>query len=141
MGKLTQEHLAPYLPFDLQIKGNTYGEIEILSGINGTSIYVQSQKSGGYGAWGDISDIKPILKPLSDLTSEIEHNGEKFIPSRVFGFELNRYNQEFLERKIKEERISWKELQKLFEWHFDVFGLIEQNLAVDYNKLKMPQIK
>jgi hypothetical protein len=27
-----------------------------------------------------IEKIKPILRPLSDLTKEIEVNGEKFIP-------------------------------------------------------------
>jgi hypothetical protein len=32
-----------------------------------------------------LSDIKPILKPLSDLTKEIEVNGEKFVPLEILG--------------------------------------------------------
>lgn len=28
----------------------------------------------------ELDRIKPYLRPLSDLTKEIEHNGEKFIP-------------------------------------------------------------
>ena len=44
--------------------------------------------------WGDaknIDEVFPILHPLSDLTKEIEHKGEKFVPmielSKLAGFE------------------------------------------------------
>jgi hypothetical protein len=29
-----------------------------------------------------------------------------------------------------------QDVQKLFEWHFDVFGLISKGLAIDINTLK-----
>lgn len=33
---------------------------------------------------------------------------------------------------------SYLLMQKLIEWHFDVFGLIEKGLAIDINTLKNP---
>ena len=41
--------------------------------------------------------LKPILRPLSDLTKEIEHNGEKFIPA----LELI---------KLEEKYNNWKDI-------------------------------
>lgn len=32
--------------------------------------------------------------------------------------------------------IQYWVMQKLIEWHFDVFNLIEENLAVDSNKIQ-----
>lgn len=37
-------------------------------------------------------EIMPILRPLSDLTKEIEHNGEKFIPALELVKLEERYN-------------------------------------------------
>ena len=40
----------------------------------------------------EIDLIKPILRPLSDLTKEIDHKGEKFVPivqlAKIAGFEV-----------------------------------------------------
>lgn len=45
-----------------------------------------------------IEDVFPILRPLSDLTKEIEHNGEKFVPiveiGKMLGMELKPYDIE-----------------------------------------------
>jgi hypothetical protein len=117
---------------------------------------------------------KPILKPLSMLTKEIEHNGEKFVPLvelakisyakywhknnlvnfrdekwvQVTGYYKFRYNDsrksfECIKHNTNDEYTecdcfvpSQIELfQKLFEWHFDVFGLIDKGLAIDINSL------
>ena len=34
---------------------------------------------------------------------------------------------------------TYQEVQKLLEWHFDVFGLIEQGLAIDINTIKIEE--
>lgn len=101
-----------------------------------------------------ISDnIKPYLRDLSDLDKEIEHNGEKFIPigklhylycltpsgrrSRrpyeVFkdaGFIGTTYpNSPLLGIKIWDDmrRTQFRIVEKLLEWHFNVFDLPESD--------------
>lgn len=104
-----------------------------------------------------IIDCKPILHPLSDLTKEIEHKGEKFVPmkviwslvypkfkSRTFDFRITTDSIFFhslytgydchLYTKNIEKNYFWK-VQKLIEWHFDVAGLIEKGEAIDVNTL------
>ena len=132
--KLTIEHLAPYLPYNLnaEIKKKKYPYTKdraILTGHHIDIIYLY--------------DIKPILRPLSDLTKEIEHNGERFVPMHIFfqenggGYEKYEYfetHELFTYTQLKS--LYFTDAQKLFEWHFDVFGLIDEGLATDINKLK-----
>ena len=108
------------------------------------------------------NSFRLILRPLSDLTKEIEVNGEKFIPIfKIFEIEYkgthhvenirDMYFSEsptFLcsshvgtasESSINMRNISlnnhWK-IEQLLEWHFDVSGLIDTGLAVDINTVK-----
>tara|TARA_R110000751_G_scaffold265606_1_gene364666 strand:- start:12 stop:398 length:387 start_codon:yes stop_codon:yes gene_type:complete len=127
--KLELKHLAPYLPYALKIQGITHGEIAELSCCTETSVNITT-RSFQYGMWADIFDIKPILRPLSDLTKEINMDGDM-----VSAYEI-------LPRREKEDYKnpiigywSWDAMQILFEWHFDVFGLIELGLAIDKNTL------
>ena len=108
--------------------------------------------------------IKPILRPLSDLVKIIKVYGKAFIPIMVvFGGENYReynYTIDLSERPILGKRIeisvedlgspcvtfflnnvlnnllTYHNWQLLLEWHFDVFGLIEQGIAIDINTLK-----
>jgi len=82
-------------------------------------------------------DLFPKLRPL-DLTKEIEHNGEKFVPYdkaksvvsndqwvKILGsIDLD----EGMYSKLCDMPYWWFEL--LVSWHFDVFGLIESNQAI-----------
>lgn len=87
--------------------------------------------------------FKPILHPLSDLTKEIEHNGEKFVPIHWFdeNFDHNEAFPLVLNSRGIVEMKHWNEFQKLFEWHFDIFGLIENYLAIDVNSLDVNPYK
>ncbi len=112
----------------------------------------------GFGTYGkentiylitDIDDIdlvlfKPILRPLSDLVKEIDINEQNFVP-------INRLRKDYSgfffennpELLIKSKNtnlyipLNWgaEFQQKLYEWHFDVHGLIENNLAIDIKTL------
>ncbi len=86
-------------------------------------------------------NYKLLLHPLSDLTKEIEHNGGKFVPMEKLklkkcdsGEQLSQYYFEF---KPQWASLYLHHIQKLFEWHFDVAGLIEAGLAIDINTLKI----
>lgn len=82
-----------------------------------------------------VSEVKPILRPLSYLTEEIEHNGEKFVPIDYFlgeDYDLV-YNACLIHNDFS--YLPYNLVQLLLEWHFDLFKLTEQGLAIDINTL------
>ena len=107
------------------------------------------------------SKVELVLRPLSDLTKEIELNGEKFIPIdkikaellgvdwMVFGESEYGWNG-FIDKSMSSQvnhipifmgneimgECNYFIYQKLCEWHFDIFGLIDAGLAVDINTVK-----
>lgn len=76
--KLELKHLAPYLPYGLEVVACRIQNTQfILEKMNQTKAYGYT-KYGNFVPISDlISEIKPILRPLSDLTKEIEVNSEK----------------------------------------------------------------
>jgi hypothetical protein len=206
---LELKHLAPYLPYGLKVEylfTTINGDVEerkaLLIGINIRKEYFDIQleridKNGKllintFNENG--KNIKPILRPLSDLTKEIEVNGEKFVPivklleyqetnyfdddkthlikpilkvisveeqeyrksklamvkylvettnmgDLVYSFAYSTNLRRFLSRNESQKRPLGTAYQldmfnKLFEWHFDVFGLIDKGLAIDKTTLK-----
>ena len=190
MEKLELKHLVPYLPYGLKgLATHDNNQIVLLTGIfkmsNKHLVECSfSENSGFRGECFYMNSFKPILSPLSDLTKEIEVNGEKFVPLEVIGKiidddykclhddgldyiigkdvsprcgcpydcdcmcytydlfykDFNFYSTVYQDGNpddIIDEIIheSYELVQKLLEWHFDVFGLIEKGLAVDINTL------
>ncbi|MFD2600184.1 hypothetical protein ACFSQ3_14595 [Sphingobacterium corticis] len=146
MDKLTLEHLAPYLPYGLEMISSC-GQIgELIGFIDEDSIirrrvYVSGYKDigieDGYEmkehrcclhADGMGTPNKPILRRLSNLTKEIEHKGVKFVPISILGG--------FIDFSSGYRFIDYWKVQLLIEWHFDVFVLIDAGLAIDINTLK-----
>lgn len=144
MEKLTLKELSGYFPYGL--KGISSEENLGAETVNGYSLY---GKNNQVCLTTNIDDIdievfKPVLRPLSDLTKEITHNGETFVPDvrylEVFGLN-NDYLSEFLFVKTS-HRVEY--LTKLphyaVDWltslHFDVHGLIERGLAINVNELE-----
>lgn len=150
--KLELKHLAPYLPYGLKAEmlayekdyvGKQYDEIIGLHEWSKNKDWVCLTAGGSKPSF---DTIKPILRPLSDLTKEIEVNGEKFVPYDYFyddsendWFDGNVWMNYMFEGNIEKSDIDFIPyyiIQKLFEWHFDVFELIENRLAVDINTIK-----
>lgn len=139
MEKLKLEHLAPYLPYGLRMifKGKGGREI-ILSSITNQGKYGVVISGGTGSMWLNSCGFKPILRPLSDLIKEIEHNGWSFTFSEVYlgnskiakiiGVERSTFDN-FL------NDIDYSSIQLLFKYHFDVFGLIDKGLAIDINTI------
>lgn len=155
--KLELKHLSGYLPYEL--KG-----VESVNGVIHTLEELRFKKGFYYPIiWRSDQDTtksrvdcKPVLRPLSDLTKEIEVNGEEFVPIRhifydyrkglelCFNFRNGVLCEFWLDYKgephgnktyIQESNVTFIEWQKLLEWHFDIYGLIEKGLAIDINKL------
>lgn len=109
--KLELKHLTPYLPYNLKMYW------ENLDGqIRDPYILLPS-------AIDHIIDFqnKPILRPLSDLTKEIEWEDGKYMMTDHDDFDL--------------EEETYGVIQDYLSRHFDIFSLIPKGLAIDINTL------
>lgn len=100
-----------------------------------------------YACFKGVCNVKPILRPLYDLTKEIEVKGKIFIPAEYF-WSIDLYDQQAFELygtippywkaclEVDIRDLDWGVVQKLYEWHFDIHDLIEKGLAIDINTLK-----
>ena len=155
--KLEIKDLVSYLPYGLNIKDVKHGSVfEALHFIT-TPHQDFSLFKGNLDQLINDKYLKPVLFPLSSLTKEINFNGETFVP--IEWFEIGDSTNDSLEyehgniKLIRSlESLSKNEfvndinyfpfgvIQKLIEWKFDVYGLIENGLAEpvteDFNPYK-----
>jgi hypothetical protein len=148
--KLEIKHLAPYLAYGLMfqcidLESEEYEELPL------TAIILSDGKQdliiGNQEV--DIDDLFanqheclfPIIRPLSDLIKEIKIDGIEYESVEHY-FEDVYYTQKLhkqVKSIIEDERwVNYCEfilIEFLFENHFDVFGLIAQELAIDINTL------
>jgi hypothetical protein len=145
--KLELKHLAPYLPYGLRLLA--HNEELKLTGITphcGDIKLSLLTINSGIEYWCYIEYAKPTLRPLSDLNEEITHNGKTFKPYvellRASNFDVDNMHQQELNRfkwntQDHIEIKSYYEMELIFEWHFDVFGLIKKGLAIDVKEVKI----
>lgn len=138
--KLELKHLAPYLPYGLKMifegKG---GRILEVTGLRTAGI---SEKTSNLLFFNSISEtlscgyFKPILRPISDLDKEITIDNNTFVPHLLLGGRpnLTDYDLKYFENNII--NLSYDLVHKLIEWHFDVFGLIDKNLAISIHDVE-----
>jgi len=132
--KLELKHLAPYLPYGLKFTGDSGIETELCM-IDFNKNQVKAIIQGSDAESISLESNKPILHPLSDLAKEIKYNGEKLVPCNKIIFNPYYDNTDVRETILKGYE-SYKNITQLLKWHFDVFGLIQEGLAVDINTLK-----
>jgi len=123
--RLELKHLAGYLPYGLECRDladETNFKLDVLNidGVLNDAMYLNT--------------IKLYLRSLSDITKEIEVNGEKFVPKEIIE-EL--YSSECIRWILCNDiyECKYHVIEKLLEWHFDIYGLIENNLAIDKNTI------
>jgi len=158
--KLTIEHLKGYLGTGLRIlvvkdfRGIDVNRICELHTINiqGTLVgYPIDQFGRKKGELSDLKNIKPLLYPLSTLTEFredlgfvpiVEISGLRCLKGDIsFGYENKIFwvkirlpkSNEFVCKTFPSDANSMEHwiIQKLYEWHTDIHGLIEQGLAID----------
>jgi hypothetical protein len=115
--KLELKDLAPYLPYGVQYKDNK-NIVKILKSLDAVILMADF----GHGDAQEFKELKPILRPLSDLQNEEYEN-------KIF-------NREYIIDKEADSELGYYEWCYLFKNHFDVFGIIEKGLAIDINTLK-----
>jgi hypothetical protein len=80
-----------------------------------------------------LTDVKPILRPMEDLRNEEFEMDEWRKNALMFLDETA--NLPYNSRDSHIGSIMFGDITKLFQWHFDVFGLIKAGLAIDINTL------
>lgn len=177
MKTLQLKHICDYLPYGLKV--SKIHKLHAETGIGNINQVISAVNSGKL-------QYRPHLRPLSSLTKEIEHNGERFVPMvelykiargrykdsiirhysvmasnsimiemegyRNFIFSIvksdsdirieNPYNFQLHSTNLHQDDaksemvLCWNTLfEKLFEWHLDVFGLIDKNLAINLEEI------
>ncbi len=133
------KHLAAYLPYGLKIqllRHEYFGIYQHYSLRNWSDYPISFPVNEGIEYAAMLSEVKPILRPLSDLTKEIEVNGEMFVPverlDEIYGQTLESSEAYHLIQPITLE--PYILIRQLLEWHFDIFN--PNNLAIDINTLK-----
>ena len=146
------KQLAGYLPYGL--KGICTEEFTGIETVYGISYYKDSSDIYLITSFDDldIEYFKPILRPLSDLTKEINYGLSTYAFTYLFEigdcdgcvFEFEHGNIKTIKALENISKYnSYNDINYLpnavvnmmYEHHFDVFGLIEQGLAIDINTL------
>ena len=139
-----QEFLAFSLPYKLFFRIE-YGSTNQPTGIYQMSGVYETSIVEGFNYDNNVKTdkLKPILHPLTDLTKEIEHNGEIFIPitrlKLLYEFEsdnvceIRMYINAGWTSSIVELPLDI--VLQLISWHFDIAGLIDKGEAIDVNTL------
>jgi hypothetical protein len=118
--KLQKKHLAPYLDCELECIVELTGSSELPWYFSEDGKYKLNGLMFDWMDSDEVTSIKPILKPLSDLDKEVLVIFN-FITYPKRGDSINVYSYEFM--------------IYCFKNHFDVFGLIEKGLAIDINTI------
>lgn len=144
------EVISAYLPYKLKCKvvDQSIEKIAELSGVysDGSCVFhdiVESHKG--------FTEVKPILRPLSDLTITEYWRISGKDKNKNFGFWYGKYNgfsdkREYIYHEgysskkffINEgyDQFPYKMIEFFLKHHFDVFGLIEKGKAIDINTVK-----
>ena len=147
--KITIRELAPYLPYMLEIvTPHCEGYADVMIGLRYNKFNEECVIDRDRRSW-KVVQIQPMLRPLSDLTKSITVKGETFVPTDsiceilgeskykhlgygMYGFSdkygnmtIIQYGDEFVP-----DGCTVIIYDQLLSWHFDVFNLIPQGLAL-----------
>lgn len=149
MKTLELKDICGYLPYGLVFQDKGRGVY--LQLVNLLSAQKLIDKSHDY------TEVGPVLRPMSDLTKEITHRGEKFVPLYKLtpAFKYFQWSDDRFRLEITQDCVvigvyskslgDWggharidlttSKLDKLDAWMFDYRGLISAGLAIDVNTL------
>ncbi|MCT4238497.1 hypothetical protein HZP42_19675 [Elizabethkingia anophelis] len=141
MDKLELKDIAPYLPYRLKLyhlshfKGNKIIEDW---GLKNCSDYPVSEYCDGITYGRTLQEIKLLLRPMSDLTKEITHNGETFVPADILfgGLRPHEARERHIQDLTKHPMLMpYCYVRELYKMHFDVNDLIGRGLAINLNEV------
>ena len=130
MEKMKIEYLVPYLPYNLKGK-YILSDVINLSEVHKDEIRDKELCEDSFKFFRLY--CKPILRPMSDLIKD-EFVMDSWRKSAILFLDETAK----LPHNSRQDHIGslmYSDLLKLFEWNFDVFGLIEKGLAINYNEV------
>ncbi|WP_101690732.1 hypothetical protein [Dysgonomonas massiliensis] len=168
--KLELKHIAPYLPYGLKVQATGMSDTHICTvvevGIE-FGLYIRAkQKDNKHWCCSNYWEMKPILRPMSDLYKEIngevaivelakiacksvgitcdishinKYDGTVFLNS-LTEFSYNKGGNFFLYDGESETHYLINQFELfdyLFANHYDIYGLIDQNLAINLNEIEL----
>jgi len=104
------------------------GEISTLESFASSGLVGDGNRDESGEGWYDISEIKPILRPLSSITEDEANH----INHEIFGGLGNFFSEAVKsnEKYVIDWRISSEVVLFLIKQGFDIFGLIEADEAI-----------
>lgn len=145
--KIELKHLAPYLPYQLTVKLKG-GSIAIVKEMGENILFVNEVKGNSGYMWPLLftEEAIPLLIPLTDLPKQAKATvvgirNINQINSRCCYHIYHKDGETYFDDLPEQMAIEdvWDTYEQLFAGHYDVFGLIEQGLAL--NKLEHGQSK
>ena len=149
---LKSEYIAPYLPYDLQVlfEKEYFSTLKLVSDVHFSA---RDHNGGefrtGYFVNDEFRNWQLVLRPLSQLFEEIEVNGKRVIPINMLmqfwemppvGTQEYSYKEQYFYKMLEcvdLNCIRYGQYQMLLSWHFDIFGLIKNGLAVDMSQVNL----
>ena len=138
MKTLELKDICGYLPYGLKYQWTNMKSVRLISMTDEVDYSSQHSLSTAW-EWMMHRQARPILRPMSDLTKEITHRGEKFVPLDVFNdrghfIEFDAAGLLYTVGGCMDS--DWLMVfDKFHEWMFDYRGLISTGLAIDVNTL------
>ena len=138
MKTLELKDICVYLPYGLKYQWTNMKSVRLISMTDEVDYSSQHSLSTAW-EWMMHRQARPILRPMSDLTKEITHRGEKFVPLDVFNdrghfIEFDAAGLLYTVGGCMDS--DWLMVfDKFHEWMFDYRGLISAGLAIDVNTL------
>lgn len=141
MIELTIKHIAPYIPYGLKVIYHDK-EVGLLNGLSDINDYDTIKLAIDYKDLEHIWMFKPILRPMSDFEIDLSIRKDfddlyymtMYTDRDSYGSyeDCGEYFSKFQEIGLIPKMV----LDFMYENHLDVFGLIEQNLAISIHDLE-----
>ena len=129
--KLETKHLAPYSPFKLKVLlGKNKRDLTAIS-LDSPFVFVTAYVGSREKQMAGIESIKPVLKPkafLHELQDEIYIRWGGGISKEAKGYWLKGFTDNLMYTAYPS--LKFDEIEFMAEYHIDIFGLINQGLAV-----------
>lgn len=129
--KLENKHLAPYAPFKLKVLlGSNKRDLTALS-LDSPFVFLTAYVGSREKQMARIENIKPILKPktfLHELQYEIYIRWGGGVSKEAKGYWLKGFTDNLMYTAYP--ALKFDEIEFMAEYHIDIFGLINQGLAV-----------
>lgn len=133
--ELEAKYLAPYLPYGLKLQYIVRGVVQstgIMRSISHNDFETHPTRVNiSYQGEEHIWMFSPMLRSLSKITEEINHDNQVFKPLDTLDMDFLQFELYHGDNGLDLSKVTYLDTIRLISWHFDVFGLIKQELATE----------